>query len=187
MLAAPLGLSPEPPLIFELDASPTHGWGALCPALGSFSLSRLSRPPSWPQPTRPPPTRRCAWSCWRSRTSWPLSKTRSAAGTSFSWATARASSSASTAAALPRRTAASPHRGGVARRHCAPGVDPAPHHKHANARSLSFLLFSISLSRYFYVTTSKSATDSLCFLSLFPSFLYLFGSIAESTLNFGFA
>ena len=29
------------------------------------------------------------------------------------------------------------------------------------------------MARYFYVTTSKSVTDSLCFLSLFPSLLYL--------------
>ncbi len=30
------------------------------------------------------------------------------------------------------------------------------------------------VARYFYATTSKSVTDSLCFLSLFPSFFYLY-------------
>ncbi len=40
------------------------------------------------------------------------------------------------------------------------------------------------VARILLPTLSKSPTDSLCFLFLFPSFLYLFGSIAESILSY---
>jgi hypothetical protein len=42
MLAAPLGLSPEPPVVFELDGSPAYGWGVLSPTLRAFSLAPFS-------------------------------------------------------------------------------------------------------------------------------------------------
>ena len=41
---------------------------------------------------------------------------------------------------------------------------------------------SACVARYFNGTTSKSVTDSLCFLSLFPSLLYLSLSISPIPL-----